>query len=61
MWPNSQEIADLVTFTEEILYENFIYCAVSHFVITVAVCNNTVAFCNKTPDAFCNKPFCRIL
>ena len=35
--------------------ENFIYCAVSHFVITVAVCNNTVAFCNKTPDAV--KPF----
>ena len=35
--------------------EKFIYCAVSDFVITVAVCNNTVVFCNKTPDAV--KPF----
>ena len=28
MWPNPQELADLVTFTEEILTENFIFCAV---------------------------------
>ena len=28
MWPNPQETADLVTFTEEILKENFIFCAV---------------------------------
>ena len=28
MWPNPQEIADLATFTEEILMENFIFCAV---------------------------------
>ena len=28
MWPNSQETADLVTFTEETLMENFIFCAV---------------------------------
>ena len=30
MWPNPQETANLVTFTEEkILNEKFIYCAVS--------------------------------
>ena len=29
MWPNPQETADLVTFTEEILMKNFIFCAVS--------------------------------
>ena len=28
MWPNPQEIADLVTFTEKSLIENFIFCAV---------------------------------
>ena len=28
MWPNPQETADLVTFTEEILNGNFIFCAV---------------------------------
>ena len=28
MWPNSQETANLVTFTEEILNENFILYAV---------------------------------
>ena len=28
MWPNPQETADLVTFTEEILMKNFIFCAV---------------------------------
>ena len=27
MGPNPQETADLVTFTEEILNENFIFCA----------------------------------
>ena len=27
MWPNPQEIADLVTFTEEML-KSFIFCAV---------------------------------
>ena len=27
MWPNPQETADLVTFTEEILMENLIFCA----------------------------------
>ena len=28
MRPNPQETADLVTFSEEILNENFIFCAV---------------------------------
>ena len=28
MLPNPQETADLVTFTEEILNEDFIFCAV---------------------------------
>ena len=28
MWPNPHETADLVTFTEETLMENFIFCAV---------------------------------
>ena len=28
MWPNPQETADLVTFTEEIHNGNFIFCAV---------------------------------
>ena len=28
MWPNPQETADLVSFTEETSMENFIYCAV---------------------------------
>ena len=28
MWPNLQETVDLVTITEEILNENFIFCAV---------------------------------
>ena len=27
MWPNPQETAGLVTFTEEILIENVIFCA----------------------------------
>ena len=31
-------------------------CLPMHFVITVALCNKTIAFCNKTPDEFCNKP-----
>ena len=30
MWPNPQETSDLVTFTEEILNENFIFCAVEY-------------------------------
>ena len=29
MGPNPQETADLVTFTEEILMKNFIFCAVN--------------------------------
>ena len=29
----------------------------THFVITVAVCNNTIAFCNRHPYAFCNRLF----
>ena len=29
MWPNTQETTDLVTFTEEILNGNFIFCKVS--------------------------------
>ena len=29
MWPNPQETADLVTFTEKPLMENFIFCAVA--------------------------------
>ena len=29
MWPDPQEIADLVTFTEKILMEDFIFCAVN--------------------------------
>ena len=28
MWPNPQETADLVTYTEKILTENFIFCVV---------------------------------
>ena len=28
MWLNRQETADLVTFTEDILMENFILCAI---------------------------------
>ena len=28
MWPNLEETSDLTTFTEEILMENFIFCAV---------------------------------
>ena len=28
MWPNPQETAGLVTFTERILMENLIFCAV---------------------------------
>ena len=28
MWPNLQKTVDLVTFTEEIPNENFIFCAV---------------------------------
>ena len=28
MWPNPHFLADFVTFTEEILKENFIFCAV---------------------------------
>ena len=29
MWPNPQETATSVNFTEEILNENFIFCAVN--------------------------------
>ena len=29
----------------------------THFVITVASCNKTVAFCDAQPDVFCNKLF----
>ena len=28
MWPNPEETADLVTFTQEILNEKLIFCAV---------------------------------
>ena len=31
MWTNPQETASLVTFTDEILIENFIFCAVFIF------------------------------
>ena len=27
MWPNRQETADLVTFTEDTLVESFVFCA----------------------------------
>ena len=33
MWPNPQETTDLVTFTEESLMENFIFCAVSYIIL----------------------------
>ena len=35
MWPNTQETAYLVTFTEEVLNENFIFCAVTEYSDTV--------------------------
>ena len=31
MWPNPQETADLVTFTEEILNGNLTFCVVSEY------------------------------
>ena len=31
MWTNPQETADVFTFTEEVLNENFIFCAVGAF------------------------------
>ena len=33
MWSNPQETVDLVTFTEKILMENFIFCAVQGFLL----------------------------
>ena len=44
MWPNPQFPADLVTFTEETLMENFISCAVSdidmkHVFVTILSLN----------------------
>ena len=32
MWSNPHEIADLVTFTKEVLNENFIFSAATYFV-----------------------------
>ena len=37
MWPNPQETADLVTFTEEILNGNFIFYAVRGFFVQVTL------------------------
>ena len=37
MWPNPQFPADLVTFTEEILMENLIFCAVLEFVSLITI------------------------
>ena len=35
MWPNPQETAALVTFTEKILMENFIFCTVLDSTVTL--------------------------
>ena len=35
MWPNPQFPVDLVTFTEEIFMENFIFCAVLKEVLLI--------------------------
>ena len=43
MWPNSKENADLVTFTEEILNGNFIFCAVLVLVCFTFLVNDSVA------------------
>ena len=41
MWPNLQETADLVTFTEEALMGNFIFCAVMFLSFTPKSMYNT--------------------
>ena len=41
MWPNLQETADLVTFTEEALMGNFIFCAVMFLSFTPKNMYNT--------------------
>ena len=42
----------LWSFMKRLLYN---ITVLSQFVINVAFCNKTVAFCNKKSDAFCNK------
>ena len=45
MWPNPQETADLVTYTEEIRMEKFIFCAV---MIGTSVMKELIAYnCEK--------------
>ena len=47
MWPNPQETADLVKFTEEILNGKFHFCA-------VWVCTNSSVSSIGRPDTVCN-------
>ena len=37
MWPNPEETADLVTFNEGILTENFIFCVVTVIKIEIMI------------------------
>ena len=42
MWPNPQFSTDLVTFTEEILHGNFIFCAVYFILRTPSIVRNVL-------------------
>ena len=60
MWKNPQETEDLVTFTEEILNQNFIFCALQNAGICVDRHNRPQVFFNVNVLENFSK-ICRIL
>ena len=56
MWPNLQETADLVTFTGEILMEDFIFCAVYRMTTDVDGLGNSQANIHKLEDYVMSAP-----
>ena len=53
MWPNRQETADLVTFTEQVLNGELHFCAVNPYAISFLLKSKT-----SNSDLFINFLFC---
>ena len=53
MWPNPQETVDLVTFTEEIPNENFIFYAVKNVHVSIFSISRQAFFIKSAREALC--------
>ena len=61
MWPNPQETADLVTFTEEILNRKLHFlCSSSYLLLSITVCNFQSIKSPMELYSFLSKLFCYI-